>query len=128
MLLLGVALRQAVFVAISIPIFTSQLKKSREATDLANLRAAYEECSASCLSGVATNSTVTVTDTSGKITATKTVKLKQQKANWEGSATPEICGVKLGNAISVGTDVTVTVTDDGEPTFKQGETDLKFTA
>ena len=30
-----------VLVAISIPIFTSQLEKAREATDLANIRAAY---------------------------------------------------------------------------------------
>lgn len=29
--------------AISIPIFTSQLEKSREATDLANIRSAYAE-------------------------------------------------------------------------------------
>jgi prepilin-type N-terminal cleavage/methylation domain-containing protein len=33
----------AVLVAISIPIFTSQLEKSRESTDLANVRAAYAE-------------------------------------------------------------------------------------
>ena len=33
----------AVLVAIAIPIFTSQLEKAREATDLANLRAAYAE-------------------------------------------------------------------------------------
>ncbi|MDO4516827.1 MAG: prepilin-type N-terminal cleavage/methylation domain-containing protein [Bacillota bacterium] len=33
----------AVLVAIAIPIFTSQLEKSREATDLANIRAAYAE-------------------------------------------------------------------------------------
>ena len=33
----------AVLVAISIPIFTSQLEKSREATDLANVRAAYAQ-------------------------------------------------------------------------------------
>ena len=31
----------AVLVAISIPIFTAQLEKAREATDAANLRAAY---------------------------------------------------------------------------------------
>ena len=31
----------AVLVAVSIPIFTSQLEKSREATDLANVRSAY---------------------------------------------------------------------------------------
>ncbi|MDD5805181.1 MAG: prepilin-type N-terminal cleavage/methylation domain-containing protein, partial [Clostridia bacterium] len=39
----------AVLVAISIPIFTSQLEKSREATDAANLRAAYAEASADML-------------------------------------------------------------------------------
>ena len=33
--------RAAVLVAIAIPIFTSQLEKSREATDLANIRSAY---------------------------------------------------------------------------------------
>ena len=39
----------AVLVAISIPIFTSQLEKSREAVDAANLRSAYAECSAEIL-------------------------------------------------------------------------------
>ena len=34
-----------------IPIFTSQLEKSREATDLANLRAAYAEGTAALLDG-----------------------------------------------------------------------------
>ena len=38
-----------VLVAISIPIFTSQLEKSREAVDLANLRAAYAAGSAAAL-------------------------------------------------------------------------------
>lgn len=33
----------AVLVAIAIPVFTTQLEKSREATDLANIRAAYAE-------------------------------------------------------------------------------------
>ena len=33
----------AVLVAISIPIFTTQLEKSREATDEANIRACYAE-------------------------------------------------------------------------------------
>ena len=36
-------------VAVSIPIFTSQLEKAREATDLANLRAARAEASAAYL-------------------------------------------------------------------------------
>ena len=33
----------AVLVAIAIPVFTSQLEKSREATDMANVRSAYAE-------------------------------------------------------------------------------------
>ncbi|MBQ7692262.1 MAG: prepilin-type N-terminal cleavage/methylation domain-containing protein [Oscillospiraceae bacterium] len=33
----------AVLVAIAIPVFTTQLEKSREATDLANVRSAYAE-------------------------------------------------------------------------------------
>ena len=39
----------AVLVAIAIPIFTAQLEKSREATDLANLRSAYAEAAAAAL-------------------------------------------------------------------------------
>ena len=33
----------AVLIAIAIPVFASQLEKSREATDLANVRAAYAQ-------------------------------------------------------------------------------------
>ena len=39
----------AVLVAISIPIFTSQLEKSRDAVDAANVRSAYAEASAAYL-------------------------------------------------------------------------------
>ena len=39
----------AVLVAISIPIFTSQLEKSRDAVTVANLRAAYAEASSEYL-------------------------------------------------------------------------------
>ena len=38
-----------VLVAISIPIFTAQLEKAREATDLANVRSAYAEAVANYL-------------------------------------------------------------------------------
>lgn len=41
----------AVLVAIAIPIFTSQLEKAREATDVANIRAAYAEATTKVLSG-----------------------------------------------------------------------------
>ena len=40
----------AILIAIAIPIFTAQLEKSREATDLANVRSAYAEVTASYLS------------------------------------------------------------------------------
>ena len=39
----------AVLVAISIPVFTSQLEKSREATDMANIRSAIAEVTAAVL-------------------------------------------------------------------------------
>lgn len=39
----------AVLVAISIPIFTSQLEKSRESTDMSNIRAAYAEVVAAAM-------------------------------------------------------------------------------
>ncbi len=40
----------AVLIAIAIPIFTSQLEKSREAADAANIRSAYAEVTANYLS------------------------------------------------------------------------------
>ena len=50
-----------VLVAISIPVFTSQLEKAREATDAANLRSAYAEMLAAALSDDNTTMTKTVT-------------------------------------------------------------------
>ena len=41
----------AVLVAISIPIFTSQLEKSRDAVSISNIRAAYAEAQTSWLTG-----------------------------------------------------------------------------
>ena len=48
-----------VLVAISIPIFTSQLEKAREATDLANIRSAYAEASADLLTNDKTSAEAT---------------------------------------------------------------------
>ena len=39
----------AVLVAVAIPVFTTQLEKSREATDMANMRSAYAEAVADLL-------------------------------------------------------------------------------
>ncbi len=53
----------AVLVAISIPIFSAQLEKAREATDAANIRASYAEAMAAFLTDDSQNqagSTVTI--------------------------------------------------------------------
>ena len=65
-------------VAIAVPVFTSQLEKSREATD----------------------TTVTVTDTGGVITATKDVVLKQNQDGWKSTEKPAIGGVSLTDDIA----------------------------
>ena len=41
----------AVLVAISIPIFTTQLEKAREATDLSDVRSAYAEVMTAAITG-----------------------------------------------------------------------------
>ena len=58
----------AVLVAIAIPVFTTQLEKSKEAVDAANLRAAYAEIMADALTNDGT--------------ITKEVTQKQEKAGW----------------------------------------------
>ena len=52
----------AVLVAIAIPIFTAQLEKARDATDEANIRAAYAELSAALLTNTKTSGDATVGD------------------------------------------------------------------
>ena len=62
----------AVLVAISIPIFSSQMEKAREAVDAANLRAAYAEVMSDVLTGDTT-----------KAETGKAVDQKQTKKDWE---------------------------------------------
>ena len=64
----------AVLVAIAIPIFTAQLEKAREATDAANIRAAYAEVSANLLTE----------DDATKVTPIE-VKATQTQAGWQGT-------------------------------------------
>ena len=61
---------RGVLVAISIPIFTSQLEKSRETTDAANIRAAYAEMMSDAITGDYTAGSYSVT-------------LKQQQEGWQ---------------------------------------------
>lgn len=65
----------AVLVAIAIPVFTTQLEKSREATDMSNLRAAYAEVMAEYLSNGATGKP------SAHVTARQTVNGWQNTQN-----------------------------------------------
>ena len=62
----------AVLVAIAIPVFNAQLEKSREATDIANVRSAYAEVVADYLA----NGT----------SASATVTAHQAQADWQGQA------------------------------------------
>lgn len=74
-------------VAISIPIFTAQLEKARESTDVANLRAAYAEGTAEVLtqSDMATGWTKIYT-TSGKLADTGTgITGKATQDNWQST-------------------------------------------
>ena len=61
-----------VLVAISIPIFTSQLEKSREAVDAANIRAAYAEIMADA-----------ITDDLPADMSKYSVELKQETDGWQ---------------------------------------------
>ena len=68
----------AVLVAISIPIFTTQLEKSRQSTDAANIRAAYAEAMVSSLDnngegGEATTDSVMQSDKWDKMPANSTI-------------------------------------------------------
>ena len=65
----------AVLVAIAIPIFTAQLEKSRDATSISNIRAAYAEAQASYLSEVGSDSNVTVNKENGKISTITVAKV-----------------------------------------------------
>lgn len=105
-----------VLVAISIPIFTSQLEKAREATDLANIRSAYAECSTAVLTNTNGENGVTFTAAAGTTpaSASKDVKLTQKQSDWQtaDAATNEIAGKKIDTLPDSGT-VTVTVKGDG---------------
>lgn len=64
----------AVLIAIAIPVFTSQLEKSREAVDAANIRSAYAEVMTEAITGTP---------------EPKKVDLKQQTTGWTEGTTFE---------------------------------------
>lgn len=109
-----------VLVAISIPIFTSQLEKAREAVDEANLRNAYAEVSAAVLTEQDTTG-ATAQGKLGKLTKaddgksySMTVEATQTDGNsWVGSK-PSIGGQEVDPSAK---GWTVTVTDAGACTI-----------
>ena len=113
----------AVLVAIAIPVLNGTLEKSREATDAANLRAAYAECAIAVLDGSQGNG-VTVEDG----TASKTVYATQTQADWQNTSIENIAGYALVKdadttttngikAVTKGGYWTVAVKADGSVTF-----------
>lgn len=112
----------AVLVAIAIPIFTSQLEKAREATDAANIRAAYAEVQTAVLTGEKTGKAEIKDDGS----AVETVTLKQQTNGWQNSFEfPANLTEDKDKELTAGQNVEITATEKGasiniklEPTKK----------
>lgn len=74
----------AVLISVAVPVLSSQLERSREAVDLANVRSAYAQVSTEALLG---NTGVTVT-----------VKLKQKQAGWQSADPVNIGGIVHSNS------------------------------
>lgn len=70
-----------VLVAVSIPVFSQQLEKSREATDLANVRAKYAEVKAEAMTATTA------------YPISKSVKLKQKQSDWQYYEPVVIAGI-----------------------------------
>ncbi len=102
----------AVLVAIAIPIFSAQLEKSREATDIANVRSAYATLVASYL-----------TNTKAAAAASIVVPAAQKEAKWQNigdSANYPLEQMRDGSITTVDVpakttgDYTVAITASGE--------------
>jgi hypothetical protein len=74
-----------VLVAISIPIFTSQLEKSRDAVSISNIRAAYAEAASAVLTHTKDTTypvgNVTSVSEDGKTAVVGNVVIKSQQKN-----------------------------------------------
>ncbi len=90
----------AVLVAIAIPVFTAQLEKSREATDVANIRSAYAGLVSEYLLNPASK--------------TVTVAVTQKQANWQTSPAPTLKQLKSG----VETSIAITAKTSGTYSIK----------
>lgn len=97
----------AVLVAIAIPVFTSQLEKSREATDLSNIRSAYAEVMADYLANGASSGT------------SATGSLRQTQNSWQMGSDQAVLHTRVN-----GSEGTVAIPSySGEKTFTVSITD-----
>ena len=88
----------AVLVAVAIPVFTTQLEKSRESTDAANIRSAYAAVQTAAVSQAKTDEVKGVTrtgDTAGKYTYTATVDATQTVEGWSNETLEKIGGIAI---------------------------------
>ncbi len=88
----------AVLVAIGIPIFTSQLEKSREAVDLSDVRSAYAEVMMASITGDTTayytkDTNQTIYDLQNNVYTITVEPLKQKQDNWQTALPITIGGV-----------------------------------
>ena len=103
-----------VLVAISVPIFTSQLEKSREATDEANIRAAMSQLQADYLNGdndTSTEGNITYSVSNGAGTAT--ITLEQKTTGWQDGSDGNIGNISKSSLSSVGDGKKVVLTSSG---------------
>ena len=106
----------AVLVAIAIPIFTAQLEKSREATDLANVRSAYAEMMADYLGWDGT-STIADIEVPSKQTIAKWQSINGEPANAKISEGHKDEGIEVPAKIGGATYKLHIDTDDGTITI-----------
>lgn len=107
----------AVLVAVAIPVFTSQLEKSRESTDAANIRSAYAAVQTAALTQA--NDVAGVTrdgTTAGSYTYTATVEAVQTVADWQNEGLE-----KIGDLDVTQNEVPCHVKDDGGWTITYDE-------
>ena len=96
----------AVLTAIAIPVFTNQLEKSREATDMANIRSAYAEVMTAFLADNEEHSA--------------SVPLKSNTADWKSADDAKIAGVLAKDVLSgssASNPIEVKITDQGVATI-----------
>ena len=94
----------AVLVAISIPIFSAQLEKAKEATDMANIRSAYAEVVANYLGDSTKGYEISV-------------DLKSNTTNYESDKNAEIAGVKYETILKKASPCVVKIDEKGKVTI-----------